>query len=170
MNIDDFKPAIVYTIYIASTPQKVWQALTSAEFSRKYFFGFAVEADLKVGGAFIVRAPDGSLHIDGEVIECDPPRKLTVAWNVNWPALVEKLGPTLVTYDIEPAGDAVRLTMTEAHDRPIDDDILSGGRQGWPAILSSLKSLLETGEALVVKMAPPQRMLDALKRMGIKMP
>jgi uncharacterized protein YndB with AHSA1/START domain len=170
MNIDDFKPAIVYTIYIASTPQKVWQALTSAEFSRKYFFGFAVEADLKVGGAFIVRAPDGSLHIDGEVIECDPPRKLTVAWNVNWPALVEKLGPTLVTYDIEPAGDAVRLTMTEAHDRPIDEDILSGGRQGWPAILSSLKSLLETGEALVVKMAPPQRMLDALKRMGIKMP
>jgi uncharacterized protein YndB with AHSA1/START domain len=170
MNIDDFKPAIVYTIYIASTPQKVWQALTSAEFSRKYFFGFAVEADLKVGGAFIVRAPDDSLHIDGEVIECDPPRKLTVTWNVNWPALVEKLGPTLVTYDIEPAGDAVRLTMTEAHDRPIDEDILSGGRQGWPAILSSLKSLLETGEALVVKMAPPQRMLDALKRMGIKTP
>jgi uncharacterized protein YndB with AHSA1/START domain len=170
MNIDNFKPAIVYTIYIASTPEQVWEALTSAEFSRKYFFGFAVEADLKVGGAFIVRAPDGSLHIDGEVIECDPPRKLTITWNVNWPALVEKLGPTLVTYDIEPAGDAVRLTMTEAHDRPIDDDILSGGRQGWPAILSSLKSLLETGEALVIKMAPPRRMLDALKRMGIGTP
>ena len=170
MNIDDFKPAIVYTIYIASTPEKVWEALTTAEFSTRYFFGFAVQADLKVGGAFIVRAPDGSLHIDGEVIECDRPRKLTVTWNVNWPALVEKLGPTLVTWEIEPAGDAVRLTMTEAHDRPIDEDILSGGRQGWPAILSSLKSLLETGEALVVKMAPPQRMLDALKRLGIGTP
>jgi uncharacterized protein YndB with AHSA1/START domain len=170
MNIHNFKPAIVYTIYIASTPEKVWQALTSAEFSRKYFFGFAVEADLKAGGAFIVRAPDGSVHIDGEVIACDPPNRLTITWNVNWPALVEKLGPTLVTYEIEPAGGAVRLTMSEAHDRPIDDDILSGGRQGWPAILSSLKSLLETGQAPVIKMEPPQRMLEALKRLGIGTP
>jgi uncharacterized protein YndB with AHSA1/START domain len=170
MNIDAFKPDIVYTIYIASTPERVWEALTSAEFSRKYFFGFAVEAELKVGGAFIVRAPDGSLHISGEVIECDPPRRLTITWNVNWPALVEKLGVTLVTYEIEPAGEAIRLTLTEAHERPIDDDILSGGRQGWPAILSSLKSLLETGQPLTVKMAPPQRMLEALKRLGIKTP
>ena len=89
---------------------------------------------------------------------------------MNWPALIEKLGPTLVTYEIEPAGDTVRLTMTESHDRPIDDDILSGGRQGWPAILSSLKSLLETGAPLPIQMAPPQRMLDALKRLGIKTP
>ena len=170
MNIDGFKPATIYTIYIASTPQKVWQALTSAEFSRKYFFGNAVEVDLKVGGAYIVRTPDGSLHISGKVIECDPPRKLTVTFNVNWPELIEKLGPTLVSYEIEPAGDVVRLTMTESHDRPLSDDILSGGRQGWPAILSSLKSLLETGEALVIKMAPPQRMLEALKKLGIATP
>jgi hypothetical protein len=60
--------------------------------------------------------------------------------------------------------------MTESHDRPIDDDILSGGRQGWPAILSSLKSLLETGEPLVVKIGPPQRMLEALKKLGIATP
>ncbi len=170
MNIDDFKPTTVYTIYIASTPEKVWEALTTADLSRQYFFGNAVEVDLKVGGAFIVRAPDGSLHIGGEVFECDPPRKLTVTFNVNWPALIEKLGPTLVSYEIEPAGSAVRLTMTESHDRPIDDDILSGGRQGWPAILSSLKSLLETGVPLTVQMAPPQRMLAALKKLGIGTP
>ena len=106
----------------------------------------------------------------GEVVECDRPRKLTVTFNVNWPELIEKLGTTLVTYEIEPTGDAVRLTMTESHDRPLDDDILSGGRQGWPAILSSLKSLLETGEPLIVKMAPPERMLAALKKLGIKTP
>jgi len=171
-NIDptNFKPAIVYTIYIAATPEKVWQALTTAEFSRQYFSGFAIEADLKVGGAFIARAPDGSEHISGEVIECDPPKKLTVTWNVNWPALVEKLGPTLVTYEIEQAGDAVKLTMLQSHDRPISDDILSGGRQGWSAILSSLKSLLETGSAMAIKMAPPARMLAALKEMGIGTP
>jgi uncharacterized protein YndB with AHSA1/START domain len=170
MDISKFKPTTVYTIYIAATPEQVWQALTTAEFSRRYFSGQAVEVDLKIGGAFIVRAADGSLHISGEVFECDPPRRLTVTFNVNWPALIEKLGPTLVTYEIEPAGNAVRLTMTESHDRPIDDDILSGGRQGWPAILSSLKSLLETGEPLTVKMAPPQRMLEALKRLGIQTP
>ena len=170
MNIDDFKPAIVYTIYIASTPEKVWQALTSAEFSRKYFSGNAVEVDLRVGGAFIVRTPDGALHIKGEVIECDPPRRLTVTFNVNWPALIEKLGPTLVTYEIEPAGDAVKLTLIQSHDRPISDDILSGGRAGWPAILSGLKSLLETGNGMVIKMAPPERMLAALKELGIGTP
>jgi uncharacterized protein YndB with AHSA1/START domain len=170
MNVNHFKPAIVYTIYIASTPERVWEALTSAEFSRKYFFGNAVEVDLKVGGAYIVRTPDGALHISGEVIECDPPRKLTMTFNVNWPELIERLGPTLVTYEIEQAGDAVKLTMLQSHDRPIDDDILSGGREGWPAILSSLKSVLETGNPLAIKMQPPQRMLAALKKMGIKTP
>jgi uncharacterized protein YndB with AHSA1/START domain len=170
MKTDNFKPAIVYTIYIGSTSEKVWQALTTAEFSRKYFSGFAVEVDLKVGGAFVARAPDGSVHISGEVIECDPPRKLTITWNVNWPAIIEKLGPTLVTYQIEPVGDAVKLTLIQAHDHPIDDDILSGGREGWPAILSSLKSLLETGQALVIKMQPPRRMLEALKKLGIGTP
>ena len=170
MKTDNFKPAIVYAIYIGSTPENVWEALTTAEFSRKYFSGFAVEADLRVGGAFVARAPDGSVHISGEVIECDPPRKLTITWNVNWPALIEKLGPTLVTYQIEPVGDAVKLTLIQAHDRPIDDDILSGGREGWPAILSSLKSLLETGQPLVIKMQPPQRMLEALKKLGIGTP
>jgi uncharacterized protein YndB with AHSA1/START domain len=60
MKIDQFKPMTVYTIYIAATPEAVWQALTSAEFSRKYFFGNAVEVDLKVGGTYIVRQPDGA--------------------------------------------------------------------------------------------------------------
>ena len=170
MDIARFKPAIVYTIYIASTPEKVWQALTSAEFSRQYFFGNSVEVDLRAGGAYIVRTPDGALHISGEVIECDPPRKLTVTFNVNWPDLVERLGPTLVTWEIEQAGEAVRLTLSQSQDRELGDDILSGGRSGWPAILSSLKSVLETGRPLVVRMAPPQRMMDALKAMGIKTP
>ncbi|WOH65478.1 SRPBCC family protein [Bradyrhizobium sp. BWA-3-5] len=170
IDVKKFKPMIVYTIYIAATPEQIWKALTTADFSRNYFSGFAIEADLKVGGAFIARAPDGSEHISGEVIECDPPKRLTITWNVNWPGLVEKLGPTLVTYEIEEAGDVVKLTMLQSHDRDISDDILSGGRAGWPAILSSLKSLLETGHALAIKMQPPERMLKALKEMGIGTP
>jgi uncharacterized protein YndB with AHSA1/START domain len=170
IDVKKFKPAIVYTIYIAASPEQIWKALTTPDFSRNYFSGFAIEADLKVGGAFIARAPDGSEHISGEVIECDPPKKLTVTWNVNWPGLVEKLGPTLVTYEIEEAGDVAKLTMLQSHDRDLSDDILSGGRAGWPAILSSLKSLLETGHALAIKMQPPERMLKALKEMGIGTP
>ena len=170
MNPENFKPAIIYTIYIAATPEKVWEALTSAEFSRKYFFGNAVEVDLRVGGAFIVRTPDGALHISGEVIECDPPRRLTFTFNVNWSALIEKLGSTLVTYGIEPVGEVVKLTLIESHDRPLSDDILAGGRQGWPAILSGLKSVLETGHAPDIKMGPPPQMLAALKAMGIEVP
>jgi uncharacterized protein YndB with AHSA1/START domain len=170
MNTDNFKPDTVYTIYIAATPEKVWQALTTAEFSRQYFFGNAVEVDLRVGGAYIVRTADGALHISGEVVACDPPRRLSVTFNVNWPELVEKLGPTLVTYEIEQAGEAVKLTLIQSQDRELSDDILSGGRSGWPAIISSLKSVLETGKPLSVQMAPPLRMLDALKAMGIKTP
>ena len=170
MNLDHFRPTTVYAIYIAASPEQVWEALTTGELSQKYFFGNKVEVDLRVGGDYIVRQPDGSVHIAGEVVECIAPRRLTVTFNVNWPELIERLGPTLVSYEIEPAGEVIRLTMTESHDRPIDDDILSGGRQGWPAILSSLKSLLETGTALNMKMAPPQKMLEALRKMGIKTP
>jgi uncharacterized protein YndB with AHSA1/START domain len=170
IDIGSFRPDTVYTIYIAATPEKVWQALTTAEFSRQYFFGFAVEMDQKVGGSFVVRAPDGSTHIDGEVLACNPPRKLSMTWNVNWPGLVEKLGQTVVTYEIAEAGDAVRLTMTESHERILPEDILSGGRMGWPAILSSLKSVLETGKPLAVKMEPPLKMLAALKELGIAVP
>lgn len=170
MNLDQFKPLTVYIIYIAATPEQVWEALTSGAFSRKYFSGLAVEMQPRLGGSLIVRAPDGSEHISGEVFEYDPPRKLTVTWNVNWPDLVEKLGTTVVTYEIEQAGEAVRLTMSERHDRELSDDILSGGRTGWPAILSGLKSLLETGKAPQIKMSPPVKMLEALKAMGIKTP
>jgi uncharacterized protein YndB with AHSA1/START domain len=170
IDVNNFQPAIMYVIYIAATPDKVWQALTSAEFSKEYFSGLAVELEQRVGGAFTVRLPDGSVHIGGEVVECEHPRKLTVTWDVNWPALVEKLGPTLVSYEIEQAGDAVRLTLVQSHDRPISDDILSGGRAGWPAILSGMKTLLETGTALSIKMEPPQRMLAALKQLGIGTP
>jgi uncharacterized protein YndB with AHSA1/START domain len=170
MNIEKFKPAIIYTTYIVATPERVWQALTSAEFSRQYFFGNSVEIDLRIGGGYVVRTPDGALHISGEVIECDPPNRLTVTFNVNWPALIEKLGPTLVSYEIEPVGEVVKLTLLQSHDRPLSDDILAGGRSGWPAILSSLKSLLETGHAPVIKLGPPPQMLAALKAMGIETP
>ena len=168
MNIDNFKPAIVYTIYIASTPEKVWQALTIGGILPAIFFrqcgrgrsaGSAAHSSCARRMARCISAAKCSNAIRRS--------KLTFTFNVNWPALIEKLGPTLVTYEIEPAGEAVKLT----HDRNrmtgrSTTTSCPAAAQGWPAILSSLKSLLETGHALVIKMAPPQRMLDGAEADG----
>ena len=82
MSAPKFVPSTVYVTYIASTPEKVWEALTRAEFTRQYFFGHSIELEPKTGGSFILRAPDGSVHMRGRVIEYDPPRRLATTWSV----------------------------------------------------------------------------------------
>ncbi len=160
-----FKPKTAYVIYIAATPEKVWQALASSDFTRKYFWDRTVEIELKCGGAFVLRLPDGRANVQGKVVEYDPPRKLAVTWHVEWPEDFRKLPECLVTYEIAPAGEPVRLTMTESHSWEVPEAILSGGRTGWPAVLSSLKSLLETGKPLSIVMEPPTAMIEAIKRL-----
>jgi uncharacterized protein YndB with AHSA1/START domain len=172
MSEPTFVPNTVYVTYIASTPEKVWDALTSAEFTRQYFFGSSVEIEQRVGGRFVLRMPDGSIHVAGKVIECNPPRRLSVTWGVTGMEEFRELPECLVTYEIEPMGGSVKLTMTEAHQWAIPDAILAGGRQGWPFILSSLKSVLETGRPIEisVKMGPPKEMLEAVKEAVAKKP
>jgi uncharacterized protein YndB with AHSA1/START domain len=162
--MEKFKPKTVYVTYIAATPERVWQALTSAEFTRQYFFGRSIEIEEKVGGSFILRMPDGRVDTEGKVVECDRPRRLSVTWRVVWIEDMRKLPECLVTYEIEALGEAVRLTMSESHQWDVPDQILAGGRMGWPLILSSLKSLLETGKPIVAKIEPPKEMLAAVKR------
>jgi uncharacterized protein YndB with AHSA1/START domain len=164
MSKPNFVPNTVYVIHIATPPEKVWTALTSAEFTKQYFFGRSVEIEPRAGGTFILRMPDGRVDVQGNVVEFDPPRRLSVTWRVMWNEEMRKLPECLVTYQIDPLGDAVRLTMTEAHQWDVPDEILAGGRQGWPVILSSLKSLLETGKPIVIKMEPPKEMLEAIKK------
>lgn len=148
----------VYVIYIAAAPQKVWDAITSSEFTTQYFFGRQVESDWKQGSPWNLRRPDGTVDVHGEVRESRPPQKLVVSWLVDGPAEFKNLPECIVTYDIEPVGDkVVRLTMTEAHPTPIPAHLLEGGRRGWPMILSGLKSLLETGKPLDIPVPqPPQ--------------
>ena len=158
-----FEPKTVYVTYIASTPEKVWQALTSPEFTAKYFLGRTVEIEPKEGGAFILRMPDGRVDVQGGVTAWDPPRRLAVTWRVMWNDDMRELPECLVTYELEQAGEAVRLTVTEGFSWNVPEAMLAGGRSGWPAILSSLKSLLETGKPLSIKMQPPKEMAEALK-------
>jgi uncharacterized protein YndB with AHSA1/START domain len=165
MTEPNFVPNTVYVTYIASTPEKVWKALTSAEFTRQYFFGHSIELEPRPGGSFILRTPDGRVHMRGVVVEYDPPRRLVTTWSVEGMEDFRELPASLVAYDIEPMGGSVKLTMTESHQWEVPDAILAGGRQGWPFILSSLKSVLETGNPIVtsVPMGPPKGMLDAVK-------
>ena len=162
----EFKPKAVYAIYIAATSAQVWQALTSAEFTKQYFFGRTIELSADIGGSFILRMPDGRVDVQGKVVECDPPQKLAVTWRVEWNEDMRKLPECLVTYEIAQAGEAVRLTITESYSWDVPDALLAGGRMGWPAILSSLKSLLETGKALAIKMEPPKEMIEAIRQIS----
>lgn len=143
----------VYVIYIAASPQRVWQALTSAECTSQYFFGRTVDSDWRAGSPWVLRTPDGRVEVQGEVRESDPPRRLVVSWNL---AADASLPECLVSYDVEQVGEnLVRLTMIEAHPTPIPAHLLEGGRQGWPMILSGLKTLLETGRPLSLPVPHP---------------
>ncbi len=166
-----FKPKTVYVTYIDSTPEKVWQALTDPAFTRQYFFGFAVDVEPKQGGAFRLLHPDGRTHVRGEVVEWSPPRRFVSTWLVEGMKEFGELPECLVSYDIEPSGDAVKLTMMESHSWDVPATILAGGQTGWPKILSSLKSVLEPGKPVPMKMeGPPPGMMEAVKKAVAEQP
>lgn len=165
-----FKPVTVYVTYIAATPEKVWQALTDPAFSRKYFFGFAVSVEPKPGGRFQLLYPDGRTHVSGRVLDWSPPHRFVCTWIVEGMPGFAELPECIVTYDIEQAGSAVRLTMTESHSWDVPDAILAGGQAGWPAILSNLKSVLETGKPMAIEMAPPQGFMEAVQKVAAEKP
>jgi uncharacterized protein YndB with AHSA1/START domain len=165
IDVAKFKPKTVYVTYIATTPEKVWQALTDGAFSKQYFFGFEVKVEPKVGGQFRLLDPGGRVQVSGEVVEWSPPKRLAVTWLADGMQGFGQLPECLVSYDIEPSGEAVKLTMMESHSWDVPADILKGGQMGWPKVLSSLKSVLETGKPLSTKSeGPPPEMIEAVKR------
>ncbi len=118
----------------------------------------------KAGGKFRLLYPDGRVHISGEVLEWSPPRRFVCTWMVAGMKEFAELPVCLVAYDIEPSGDAVKLTMTESHSWDVPHAILAGGQSGWPAILSNLKSVLETGKPMTLQMAPPAGFVEAVQK------
>lgn len=146
----------VYVTYIASTAERVWEALTSGRFTAQYFFGRQVESDWSTGAEWLLRKPDGSVDVRGKVQVSDRPHRLVVTWNVVGRPDFKDVPECIVAYEIEAVGEeVVRLTMTESHPTPIPAYLLEGGRRGWPMILSGLKSLLETGRPLPVPVPQP---------------
>ena len=142
------RPEFVYVTYIETTPEKLWEALTSSDFTRRYWWDTHVVSDWKVGSPFSL-VLNGTTTDIGEVLEADRPRRLAYTFQhiTNEEARHER--PSRVTFVLEPFGKLVKLTLTHEGFAP-DSVVLDGISKGWPAIMSSLKSMLETGTALAV--------------------
>ncbi len=136
----------VFEIYIKTTPERLWEAITNPEMRRKYNFGVGVESDWSAGSRYEALHPQapGALW-EGENLEVEPPRRLVQSFNALWGEEAKRERTSRVTWEIEPIGDSCRLTVTHDQLREGASEELYGG---WPMILSGLKTLLETGETL----------------------
>jgi uncharacterized protein YndB with AHSA1/START domain len=150
----------VFEIYIRTTPERLWQAITSSEMRGKYSFGAVVSSDFTPGSRFEMRTPDGSLLGEGENLEVDPPRRLVQTMVPLWSAEIKREGQSRITWEIEPQaqGEVCRLTVTHDQIREGASEEVYGG---WPMMLSSLKSLLETGQSMDFQ--PPAVVMERWK-------
>jgi uncharacterized protein YndB with AHSA1/START domain len=136
----------VFEIYIKTTPERLWEAITNPEQRSKYSFGVGVESDWTNGSHYDSTVPGAPEPIlKGENLEVDPPRRLVQSFNACWSDDVKAEGTSRVTWEIEPVADSCRLTVIHDQLREGANGQLYGG---WPMILSGLKTLLETGELL----------------------
>jgi uncharacterized protein YndB with AHSA1/START domain len=135
----------VFEIYIKTTPERLWEAITDAETRKKYSFGVETVSEWTPGSGYRSSVPGVVEIASGENVEVDPPRRLVQTFTALWSEEVEREGTSRVTWEIEPVGDSCRLAVT--HDQ-LNDGANSELWGGWPMILSGLKTLLETGELL----------------------
>jgi uncharacterized protein YndB with AHSA1/START domain len=139
----------VYVTYIKTTPERLWEALTTPAFTAQYWSGTRVESDWAVGSPVRLLDHAGQVTDTGEVLEADRPRRLSYSWRVDFHPELKAEGASRVTFELEPAEDAVKLTVT--HDQFVDGSkVRVGVSTGWPIIMASLKTLLETGAALAL--------------------
>jgi uncharacterized protein YndB with AHSA1/START domain/DNA-binding transcriptional ArsR family regulator len=135
----------VFEIYIKTTPERLWTAITDPKMRARYSFGVETHSDWKPGSKYFSGVPGVIEIAEGEILEADPPRRLVQSFRALWSDEVKAVGVSRVTWEIEPVGDSCRLSVT--HDR-LPADANSEVYGGWPQILSGLKTLLETGENL----------------------
>lgn len=135
------KPHFVLETYIRTTPRDLWAALVTPDISARYYFGGRVQTDLRIGGRFNYMTPEGEINLEGEIIEIVPEKKLVTTFVPKW---APDGDTTHVAYEIEQMGDICRLTLTH-YDY---EKSRAGVEDGWPRIMSALKTLLETGQPL----------------------
>jgi uncharacterized protein YndB with AHSA1/START domain len=139
------RSTFVYVTYIRTSPEKLWSALTDPATMKQYWYGMHQESDWLAGAAWRLVFPDGRIADTGEVVEIDRPKRLVLKWRNEFKPELKSEGYSRCTLELEPAGDAVKLTITHLMERP-DSKFIEAVSGGWPKILSNLKSLLETGQ------------------------
>jgi uncharacterized protein YndB with AHSA1/START domain len=147
----------VYVTFIRTTPKKIWQALTDPAFTRQYWCETHQESEWKPGAAWRIMKPDGKIADSGEIVEIEPERRLVLKWRNEFMPDLRAEGYSRLTYELERVGESVKLTVIHEMDKP-DSKFIGAVSTGWPHILASLKSLLETGESLVETRKWPEGM------------
>lgn len=141
-------PSFVYVTYIRTTPEKLWQALTDGAFTQQYWSGNRIESDWVVGAR--VRFLSGDTESDyGEVLEHEPCRRLSYSWHLKYHEVFSREKPSRVVFELEPIAGDVKLTITHDQFEP-GSKTLHAVSNGWPIVLASLKSFLETGSGLAL--------------------
>ena len=142
-----------YVTYIRTTPEKLWEALLQPEFTRAYWFGTWQDCDWQPGSSWKLMFSDGRVADEGAVVEIEKPKRLVLRWRNRWSPELHEEGDSRCTIELEPSGETVKLTILHEIDRP-GSKLIEAVSGGWPKVLSSLKSLLETGTALPHKPGP----------------
>jgi len=145
------KSTFTYVTYIHTTPEKLWSALTEAEFMKQYWFGVHCESQWTTGSPWKLVYPDGRITDAGEIVGAEPPRRLVIRWqHQNQPALKAE-GESRCTMELESNGPAAKLSLTHSIERQ-PSNFIAAASSAWPMVISNLKSLLETGS--IVLQAP----------------
>jgi uncharacterized protein YndB with AHSA1/START domain len=143
------RSTFVYVTYIRTTPEKLWSALTDdVEFMKQYWFGTRCESEWTPGSSWKMVYPDGTITDAGEIVESEPPRRLVIRWQNLFKPELKAEGESLCTMELEPSGTAVKLSITHTIERE-PSNLIAAVSGGWPKVISNLKSLLETGSAVL---------------------
>jgi uncharacterized protein YndB with AHSA1/START domain len=142
------RSTFVYVIYIRTTPERLWSALTDAEFMKQYWFGVHGESKWTPGSSWKLVSGDGQIMDAGEIVESEPPRRLVIRWQNQFKPELKAEGESQCTMELEPSGTAVKLSITHTIEREPSKFIVAVSG-GWPKVISNLKSLLETGSAVL---------------------
>jgi uncharacterized protein YndB with AHSA1/START domain len=147
------RSTFIYVTYIRTTPEKLWSALTDAEFMKQYWFGVHCESEWRAGSSWKMMYPDGRITDAGEIVEVEQPRRLVIRWRHQMNPELKAEGESRCTIELEPLGPAVKLSITHTIERE-PSQFIAAVSGGWPKILSNLKSLLETGSTVLQEPHP----------------
>jgi uncharacterized protein YndB with AHSA1/START domain len=151
------RSTFVYVTYIRTTAEQLWSALTDdAEFMKQYWFGCHAESQWNAGSSWTLVHPDGTIYDAGEIVEAEPPRRLVIRWQHQKKPELKAEGASQCTMELEPTGPAVKLSITHTIERDPSAFIVAVSG-GWPKVIANLKSLLETGSAVLEEPYPIER-------------